>query len=187
MASIHIYYAEIVNKEAFLPEPFFSKYQSAGCDSRRNEIVSTYLLLKQIKNLDILSLKYHENGKPYINDKFLSISHDENLVVVAISEHNVGVDTIEITRDYDPIQRSLGIKDKIEFCKTWTIIESYMKYVSLGLQAGYKNIKVDLIKKTLSYKGKREEIQFANTQIESHIIGVVAREFDEIIFDKVSL
>ena len=71
--------------------------------------------------------------------------------------------------------------------KTWTIIESYMKYVSLGLQAGYKNIKVDLIKKTLSYKGKREEIQFANTQIESHIIGVVAREFDEIIFDKVSL
>ena len=60
MASIHIYYAEIVNKEAFLPEPFFSKYQSAGCDSRRNEIVSTYLLLKQIKNLDILSLKYHE-------------------------------------------------------------------------------------------------------------------------------
>ena len=187
MDNIHIYYAEIVHKSVFLPEPFFSKYQNAGCDSRRDEIVSTYLLLKQINNLDILSLKYHDNGKPYINDKFLSISHDENLVIAAISEHNVGVDTIEITRDYEPIQKSLGIKDKLEFCKTWTIIESYMKYIGLGLQAGYKNIKVDFKKKTLSYKGKKEEIQFTTTQFESHVIGVVAKEFDEIIFDKVTL
>ena len=187
MSDIHIYYAEIVNQNVFLPEPFFSKYQNVGCDSRRNEITSTYLLLKQIKNIDLSSLRYNENGKPFIKDKYISISHDENMVIVAIGESNIGVDIIDVTKDYEPIQKSLGIKDKIEFCKTWTIIESYMKYLGVGLQAGYKNIKVDFKNKTLSYKGKKEELQFITTQIERHVVGVIASEIDEIIFDKVVL
>lgn len=187
MSNIHIYYAEIVDRNVFLPEPFFSKYENVGCDSRKNEITSTYLLLKQINNIDLSTLKYNENGKPFIKDKYISISHDENIVVVATSEHNLGVDAINILRDYDPIQRSLGIEDKLEFCKTWTIIESFMKYTGEGLKAGYKNIKVDLINKTLSYKGKKENIQFLTTQIESHVIGVVASQIDDIIFDKVVL
>lgn len=187
MSDIHIYYAEIVNQNVFLPEPFFSKYQNVGCDSRRNEITSTYLLLKQIKNIDLSSFRYNENGKPFIIDKYISISHDENMVIVAIGESNLGVDTIDILRDYEPIQKSLGITDKLEFCKTWTIIESYMKYTGEGLKAGYKNIKVDLNNKTLSYKEKKEKIQFYTNQIETHIIGVVASQIDNIIYDKIVL
>ena len=184
---IHIYYSYIVNKEVVLPEPFFSKHKSVGCDSRRNEIVSTYLLLKQIKDVDLSTLKYDENGKPFIIDKNLSISHDEDIVAIAISDSNLGVDILNPNKNYDLVQKSLGIEDKLEFCKAWTIIESYMKYLGLGLKAGYKNIKVNLDNNSLLYKEEPQNVQFKNYQLDTHVLGLVSERIDNVIFDKVVL
>ena len=108
MSKIHIYYANIVSKETALPEPFLSKYKNSGCASRKNEITSTYLLYKQI-GLDINSLHYDENGKPLLKDQWISISHDEEMVVIATSDKNLGVDILSEDKQYDLVQKSLGI------------------------------------------------------------------------------
>ena len=187
MSKIHIYYSYIVNKEAVLPEPFLSKYNNSGCTSRKNEITSSYLLLKQIPELDLSSLRYDENGKPFINDKFISISHDEEMVVVAVSDSNLGVDILSLDKQYDLVQKQLGINDKEEFIKTWTVIESFMKYLGLGLKAGYKNIKVDLANNTLSFKDKLMDTTFLNKKIGSHYLGVLSDKIDEVILDKIVL
>lgn len=187
MSKIHIYYANISNKKAVLPEPFLSKYNSSGCDSRRNEISSTYLLLSQIKGLDLSSLRYDENGKPFINGKCISISHDEDLVVAALSDENLGVDILSLDKQYDLLQKSFDIQDKEEFVKTWVVMESFMKYLGLGLKAGYKNIRIDLAGDTVFYKGELVDVEFITSKIDNHYLGLLAESIDEVIFDKIEL
>ena len=186
MSKIHIYYANIVNKETALPEPFLSKYLNSGCASRKNEITSTYLLFKQI-GLDVNSLHYDENGKPLLNNQWISISHDEEMVVIATSDTNIGVDILSEDKQYDLVQKSLGIDSKEQFMKTWVVIESFMKYLGLGLKAGYKNIKVNIDGDTLLYKGELMNVEFITNKIGSHYLGVLSDSIDEVIFDKIEL
>ena len=186
MSKIHIYYANIVSKETVLPEPFLSKFKNSGCSSRKNEITSTYLLLKQI-GVDINSLHYDENGKPLLNNKWISISHDEDIVVVALSDENLGVDILSIDKQYDLLQKSFDIQDKEEFMKTWVVMESFMKYLGLGLKAGYKNIRIVLADGTVFYKGELVDVEFITSKIDNHYLGLLAESIDEVIFDKIEL
>ena len=186
MSKIHIYYSNIVSKETVLLEPFLSKFNNSGCASRKNEITSTYLLLTKI-GVDISSLHYDENGKPLLNNKWISISHDEDIVVVALSDENLGVDILSLEKQYDLIQKSLGIESKEDFIRTWVVIESLMKYLGLGLKAGYKNIKVDLEKDLVFYKDELMNVEFITKKIGSHYLGLLAESIDEVIFDNIEL
>ena len=47
-----------------------------------------------------------------------------------------------------------------------------MKYLGLGLKAGYKNIKVDLSNNTLSFKDKLMDVAFLNKKVVEEYFGI---------------
>ena len=49
--------------------------------------------LKEFFDIDKFELDYSRNGKPFLNNNvFISISHSEDLVIVAFSKNPIGVD-----------------------------------------------------------------------------------------------
>jgi hypothetical protein len=83
-----------------------------------------------LKNIDIEIV----DKKPYFKsrEKFFSISHSKNIVLVAFSDENIGVDVEYLeSRDYKPIldRYNLDIKNPTleDFYKFWTTYESKIK------------------------------------------------------------
>lgn len=87
-------------------------------------------------------IKYTDNGKPYIKNAGISVTHDENLTAVIITpfEH-VGID-IEKVKDTYPERvadrfftdkERINIKTPSDFYKIWCKKESYVKMTGEGI------------------------------------------------------
>ena len=82
----------------------------------------------------------YENGKPYIKSHeniFVSISHSGDMVVCAVSDRPVGIDTEKI-RAYNPaVARKVFHENEIMtdslYTKKWTILESALKLDGTGI------------------------------------------------------
>ena len=89
-------------------------------------------------------LCFTDKGKPYIEgiDADLSISHSEDMVVIAIAPSPVGVDVEQIRDvDYSNIirfamtEREKGcIVTPVDFYRYWTVKEAYAKATGRGLK-----------------------------------------------------
>ena len=91
-SNVYVYLAKI--EDVILYNRVFN-----GCESKieRQSNAGLSLLKYAVKDrwdfdLDINNIKIDSNGKPYTNGYSFSISHCGELVCVAISKHNVGVD-----------------------------------------------------------------------------------------------
>ena len=104
-------------------------------------------------------------GKPYfkhIPDLFFSISHKDDLTVIAFSNYEVGVDVEKIKKaDLRVIKRFLKEEaDYITECdsdwrffEVWTKKEAYLKCKGTGLSGGLKSVNVlNLPIKTLRHE-----------------------------------
>jgi 4'-phosphopantetheinyl transferase len=83
-----------------------------------------------LKNFDIEIV----DKKPYFKsrEKFFSISHSKNIILVAFSDKNIGVDIEYVeNRDYKPIleRYNVNIENPTldDFYKFWTTFESKIK------------------------------------------------------------
>ncbi|MCR5670159.1 MAG: 4'-phosphopantetheinyl transferase superfamily protein [Butyrivibrio sp.] len=123
--------------------------------------------------------EYRERNKPYLkgrDDFYFNISHSGNMVALAVSDKEVGLD-IEKERSFNEAlrKRVFGSEDRLllnEIEKTiedgntdiactclWTVKESIMKYTGMGLLMDPSKIKLfyrDNAKKTLC--AEHEEI-----------------------------
>ena len=85
---------------------------------------------------EIGSYQINLEGKPYIDGVFFNISHDANMVVLAISDDKIGVDVMKI-RDIDSrILSYIGIDSNMseyEKIKLWCRLESAIKYEGLSI------------------------------------------------------
>ena len=75
-----------------------------------------WILLKEkvfeVYNLDIdkLKLKYNDNGKPLFDEFFFNISHSRELIAVAISNEEVGIDVQAIEgKDVSKLSKRLQV------------------------------------------------------------------------------
>ena len=88
-----------------------------------------------------------ENGRPLLDhipglDKFrFSLSHSGDYAVCAVNGAPVGVDIEVIGKDGDKIARRFFAEDELKyiynaesFCHIWTLKESFMKAVGLGMK-----------------------------------------------------
>lgn len=101
-------------------------------------------------------------GKPYFeNGPFVSVSHTDDLVVVAVSGSNVGIDAEktdrevkkqqEITQKYFTEKEKEYANTREKFLEIWTKKEAYGKFTGEGIG--------DIGKDVFSHKGRYEKIE----------------------------
>ena len=115
-------------------------------------------ILKENYNIDKYELIYNEYGKPFLKDNnlFFNISHDNNLVVIAISDKNIGIDIEYLTYNRFVLKKSFNekeqhkVNDKVnkekEFTKIWVMKEAYVKMKGTGIITDLKDIDTTKIK-----------------------------------------
>lgn len=105
-------------------------------------LLRNYALFKQNVNLNLISIELNKFGKPYLSHSkfFYNISHSKNIVVCALSDNEVGIDIQFLEKmDILPIISLLHKKEQKQihsledFIKLWTIKESYLKFLGMGL------------------------------------------------------
>jgi len=89
------------------------KFDTLKAEKRRLEFIASRLLIQNIlsgKNEVI----YHESGKPTLKDQLynISISHSSTLVVVLISEKNIGIDVELCNRDINRVSKRFLSKEE---------------------------------------------------------------------------
>ena len=112
---------------------------------------------------------YNDYGKPYLtnNDYYFNISHSGDMLAIAISNAEVGVD-IELVKPRHHMDAIVGrcfikkekeeydnSKDKLSyFYKHWTKMEAYTKMIGTGIKGYFNNLPDDynLYIETRTYK-----------------------------------
>ena len=93
----------------------------------------------------INDLEYNEYGKPYLADRsaYISISHSQQWVVLAVSSTEIGADIQVVSpirpgvlrRCFTDEEREYIGKDSKRFTQLWTRREAYAKFTGRGLTA----------------------------------------------------
>lgn len=103
---------EISDTEYFKTAVFFpettKQIKNYRPDDKKRTLAGRYLLKKMIKELygrEEFTLAFNENGKPYLDFCFFSISHSGDFAVCAVSDSPVGVD----------IERMKGFKQRDKY------------------------------------------------------------------------
>ena len=113
-----------------------------------NKIMSylAWCYLKEIVskeyNLDIdkLNLFYNEFGKPMFKEFCFNISHSENIIAIAISQKEIGVDIQLIKKDTSLLAKKMNIENNNEeVIKRFSAIEAYYKKIGTGIN--YSSLK----------------------------------------------
>lgn len=122
---------------------------------KRTDLSKNLTLLAELKakteaakflGADIASLQIIrcKNGKPYIagaKDFFFNISHSSNLLAVAISDSEIGIDCEKISylrksvmsRQFTPFEQEYVQYSNERFFEVWTRKEAYFKYTGEGI------------------------------------------------------
>ena len=115
-------------------------------------------ILKENYNIDKYELIYNEYGKPFLKDNklFFNISHDNNLMVIAISDKNIGIDIEYLTYNRFVLKKCFNEKEQHkvnnkvnkekEFTKIWVMKEAYVKMKGTGIITDLKDIDTTKIK-----------------------------------------
>ena len=130
------------------------------------ELLTRYMLIEKygFTNRDLV-FDRTIYGQPYIRnckDIYFSISHSGKLVICAISDHPIGVDlelichqkyeNSEIAKYYfsdyenERIACEYNLAEKeIEFYKIWTLKESYLKVLGMGLYKELNSFEIRMV------------------------------------------
>ncbi len=109
--------------------------------------------LKDYANIDQYDIEYNEYGKPYlknINNVYFNISNTSNINVCVVSDKEIGVDiespkyvsgifNMVFTKKEQEIVRMSDNKE-LDFIKIWTVKESYVKLLGVGISFGLKSV-----------------------------------------------
>ena len=110
------------------------KVLSLKDETARKRTVAGEMLVRQMLSKDI-SVEIAENGKPYTENAYFSISHTENLVVCAVSKSPVGIDIEKIKPYDDKFCKRIANEKEYEYinkdaekmCEIWTLKEAIIK------------------------------------------------------------
>lgn len=123
----------------------------------------------------------NENGKPYLKNVdglFFSVTHTAQILFIAFSDQNVGIDAELLSRDvklplllrkFSPEERNeiLSVQD---FLRHWTVKESVVKWLG-GTLARDLN-KITYTKKQLRYGQVDIPVRVTSTFFKEHILTI---------------
>lgn len=144
-----------------------------------SDLILKYCIDKEL-HLKDFNLFYNKYKKPFLKgrkDFYFNISHSKDYVVIACDKNNLGID-IEYIKD-----RSLDLMEKIftleeqeyvliqqdkirAFYEIWTLKESYIKALGLGLYKDLKSFSITPLTKSL------EKYIFESFFIENYVVSI---------------
>jgi len=144
------------------------------------EILARVLLARRMEKCALkIEWMVNEHGKPFISGggACFNIAHSGEYVIVAIDETDVGVDIEKIRPVSEKISRRVFMENErrqlktaadpeLEFCRIWTLKESYVKYTGRGI--------ADL--KTFDVTRKIPGIEFARFLFDGYAAAVCSFE-----------
>jgi 4'-phosphopantetheinyl transferase len=106
----------ILESGLLLSEEENELYQSFRHEKRQREFLAIRQLLHFLTGGDY-QLRYHKNGKPFLNNVpgYVSISHSKNMVAVILSDHPAGIDVEEICRNTERIDTRFLTERELEW------------------------------------------------------------------------
>ena len=121
--------------------------------------------LKDYANINQYDIDYNEYGKPYlknVNNVYFNISNTSNINVCVVSDKEIGVD-IESPKYVDGIFNMVFTKKEkeivrmsdnkeLDFIKIWTMKESYVKLLGVGISFGLKSVDTTKLTDKIDFK-----------------------------------
>ena len=130
----------------------------------------------------------NEHGKPFVLNTeeklFVSVSHTNRALFIAVSTENVGLDAEPIDRnpDFEPILKRFPVEERTEiqntedFLRHWTVKESAVKWLGGTLARDLK--KLSFVKNELKYDGLTIPVCITEKIVAGHIVTVCSeRDF----------
>lgn len=171
---------------------------------KKRAVLVDYLLRKALMEKKLIDDNYkisyytNEYGKPYLIDfkgVFFNFSHSGDYAICVISDNEIGCD-IEIIKDidfavakrfftkneYETIEKIVDLKERNElFFRYWTIKESYIKAIGLGLSKKLNDFEVIIDKNNnIIVEDKNIENRYSIEEIK-HINGYKVSVCEKII------
>lgn len=177
---------EIINNLPYIKdEDYLSMNKYSGKKNKLQHLISFYFKRKYLGDFFL-----NEYGKPLANERFASISHSDNLVIVGVGDTDIGVDVEKVKPVRDDLKRYVTIdseyekiKNDTDFFKVWTAKEALIKCLGLSISK-VKNVPA------FPLDGKKEyldnNIYTKEVVINDYVIAVCVKETDEfeIIINK---
>lgn len=130
----------------------------------------------------------NESGKPYLTDAnglFFSVSHTKEMLFLAFSDENVGIDAERLDREIHlnlllkrfPQEERREIADEKEFLRHWVVKESAVKW--LGGSLAHDLDKLLFFKNELFYNDVQIPVFLTFKEISGHVLCVCGeRDFE---------
>ena len=167
----------------YLDEDRINKIINYKNEVNKKQSALAGLFIKAFLNDKII--QYNENGKPYTDDLYFSISHSNSYVIFNISDTLCGVD-MEIIKHHKInkylFDDELNHNDE-EIIKMWTLKEAAIK--ALGLTNS--NIKEKIIFENNKIKFMNNEFYYKEYNYNNYIINIVNENNDLPILEEISL
>ena len=144
-------------KDIKLPDNVYNRVTKYKIENDyKNSFVAWFFLLKILKeqyNINNPFIFENEYHRPLIQGVYFNISHSNNLVLIGISNNNIGLDIemLNSSRDFTLLKNKI-FKDEFlnddTFIKKWTQLEAKFKYDGTGII--YSKLKtINLIKENI--------------------------------------
>jgi 4'-phosphopantetheinyl transferase len=137
-----------------LTDDMYNKYFSMMSKSRKEKVLSLKdeasrkrtvageMLVKQMLSNDIV-IETGDNGKPYTENAYFSISHKEKLVVCTVSDKPIGIDIEKIMPYNDKLARRITNDAEYDYInkngekltEIWTLKEAIIKKDGKGISS----------------------------------------------------
>lgn len=172
------------------------KHNISNINVLKEQIIKNKLIDFALKEERISSnIIKNEFGKPYFenNELFFNVSHTNDYVLFAISKDEIGVDIEDLNRYKNNKSKLDRIKSRIcnsfdfeeekkgsSIIRIWTIKESFLKCIGLGLVDDINDIFIDYDNHIINYK-EWKNYHFHTFTYDTYQIAIVlTNEFDEI-------
>ena len=160
-------------------------------DDRRRSLGAGLIINKILNenNIDINSIYYGSNGKPYADNIFFNVAHSGKFAFGVSSDKEVGCD-VEIIKnahldiakrfftesEYNYITHSENTSNA--FDKLWTIKESYIKQSGEGLRIPLNSFKININKDTItvSENNTKKNCYITHFEFKNHSFAICSME-----------
>ena len=160
-------------------------------DDRKRSLGAGLIINKILNenNVDINSIYYGSNGKPYVDKIFFNAAHSGNFAFGVSSDKEIGCD-VEIIKkprldvakrfftenEYNYIIHSENTSNA--FYKLWTIKESYIKQGGEGLRTPLNSFEININKDTItvSENNKEKNCYITHFEFKNHSFAICSIE-----------